>query len=81
MFNNCSYVNLDDPVHEHLGDDEQHSVLKFLADIYSSISTSAMFYTNDAKVLVDILIRQLSDLPAGTSVKLILTVHQIFIDV
>lgn len=60
--------NADDPVNENAAEEGQHSILKFLSDIYSSPTTSAMFYTNDAKVLIDIIIRQLSDLPPGSQV-------------
>ena len=44
------------------------SLLKFLSDLYSSPNTSSIFYTNDAKVLLDIIIRQLEDLPCGDKV-------------
>jgi len=36
--------------------------LKFLKDLYSSLSTSDFFFINDFKVLIDIIIRQLIDL-------------------
>lgn len=38
------------------------SVLKFAIDLYSIEGTSQLIYTNDVKVLIDIIIRQLNDL-------------------
>ncbi|XP_033746321.1 NCK-interacting protein with SH3 domain-like [Pecten maximus] len=46
-----------------------HSVIKFLTDVFSSTATANLLYTNDAKVLVDILIRQLTDLQPGDQVR------------
>ncbi|XP_071960516.1 NCK-interacting protein with SH3 domain-like [Antedon mediterranea] len=43
----------------------QNSMVKFLADIFSSTETSNIFYTNDMRVLIDIVIRQLTDLNPG----------------
>ncbi|XP_033109564.1 NCK-interacting protein with SH3 domain-like [Anneissia japonica] len=43
----------------------QNSMVKFLADIFSSTHTSNIFYTNDMRVLIDIIIRQLTDLCSG----------------
>lgn len=45
-----------------------NSVLKMLVDLFSIPETTTLFYTNDIKVLIDILVRQLSDLSAGDSV-------------
>ncbi|KAL5275941.1 NCKIPSD family protein [Megaselia abdita] len=42
-----------------------NSVLKIFIDIFSLPETSSLFYTNDIKVLIDILVRQLTDLCAG----------------
>lgn len=42
-----------------------NSVLKIFIDIFSLPETSSLFYTNDNKVLIDILVRQLTDLCAG----------------
>ena len=38
------------------------TVLKFFTDVYSCQSTANLLYSNDAKVLVDIILRQLTDL-------------------
>jgi hypothetical protein len=46
-----------------------NSVLKILVDLYSSPETAALFYTNDNKVLIDILVRQLSDLSANDQIR------------
>lgn len=45
-----------------------NSVLKMFIDLFSSPQTAELFYTNDNKVLIDILVRQLSDLSPGDSV-------------
>ena len=45
-----------------------NSVLKMLVDLFSIPETTTLFYTNDIKVLIDILVRQLSDLSAGDKV-------------
>lgn len=37
-------------------------------DLFSTKETAALFYTNDNKVLIDILVRQLSDLSPGDQV-------------
>lgn len=39
-----------------------------LVDLFSKPETAGLFYTNDNKVLIDILVRQLSDLSAGNPV-------------
>lgn len=45
------------------------SVMKFLQDLYSNPDTSGILYTNDAKVLVDIVLRHLIDLSPGDIVR------------
>ena len=45
------------------------SVLKFLADIFSSRVTSGFFYTSDMMVLLEIVLRQLADLSPGNKVR------------
>ena len=47
---------------------QQNSVMKFVTDLYREKPTSSLLYTNDAKVLVDIIIRQLTDLQPGDEV-------------
>ncbi|KAG8231623.1 hypothetical protein J437_LFUL010301 [Ladona fulva] len=44
---------------------QTHSVLKLVGDLFGDTHTAALFYTNDTKVLIDILVRQLSDLSPG----------------
>ncbi|XP_046400238.1 NCK-interacting protein with SH3 domain isoform X2 [Ischnura elegans] len=41
------------------------SVIKLVGDLFGDTHTAALFYTNDTKVLIDILVRQLSDLSPG----------------
>jgi len=45
-----------------------NSVIKFLSDLYSCRHTANLLYTNDAKVLIDIIVRQLNDLSPGDQV-------------
>ncbi|XP_043270759.1 NCK-interacting protein with SH3 domain isoform X2 [Venturia canescens] len=41
------------------------SVLKLFVDLFGNDFTASMFYTNDIKVLIDIVLRQLFDIPPG----------------
>lgn len=45
-----------------------HSVLKLVTDVFSRKKTADHFYTNDVKVAIDIVVRQLADLSAGDEV-------------
>jgi hypothetical protein len=45
-----------------------HSVLKLFVDLFSTAQTATLFYTNDTKVLIDIIVRQLADLSPGDNV-------------
>jgi hypothetical protein len=45
-----------------------NSVLKLFIDLFSGDTTAQLFYTNDTKVLVDIVARQLADLSPGEEV-------------
>lgn len=45
-----------------------HSVLKLFVDLFSNDVTAALFYTNDVKVLIDIILRQLYDMFPGDKV-------------
>jgi len=63
----CTYV--DDPVHMfEYQTQSPNSVIKFLSDLYSCQRTANLLYTNDAKVLIDIIVRQLNDLSPGDQV-------------
>ncbi|XP_023223011.1 NCK-interacting protein with SH3 domain-like [Centruroides sculpturatus] len=42
-----------------------NSVMKMLSDLFSNSKTVQLFYLNDTKVLIDIIVRQLTDLPPG----------------
>ncbi len=46
-----------------------HSVLKFLQDVFSSRDTSDIFYRTDLMVMIDIIVRQISDLSPGDRVR------------
>ncbi|XP_011500220.1 PREDICTED: NCK-interacting protein with SH3 domain isoform X2 [Ceratosolen solmsi marchali] len=41
------------------------SVLKIFIDLFTSDDTASLFYTNDIKVLIDIILRQLFDISPG----------------
>ncbi|XP_037088949.1 NCK-interacting protein with SH3 domain-like [Pollicipes pollicipes] len=42
-----------------------HSVVKLMVDLFSEPATSQLFYTNDVRVLLDIVARNLADLSPG----------------
>ncbi|XP_076648696.1 NCK-interacting protein with SH3 domain [Halictus rubicundus] len=42
-----------------------HSVLKLFIDLFNNDITAGLFYTNDVKVLIDIILRQLYDMFPG----------------
>ncbi|KAK5644434.1 hypothetical protein RI129_005734 [Pyrocoelia pectoralis] len=42
-----------------------HSLLKLFLDLFSRKTTADLFYTNDVKVLIDIVVRNISDLSPG----------------
>ncbi|XP_053399452.1 LOW QUALITY PROTEIN: NCK-interacting protein with SH3 domain-like [Mercenaria mercenaria] len=46
-----------------------NSVMKILQDMYSSPGTANILYTNDARVLIDIILRHLIDLPPGDKLR------------
>ena len=45
------------------------SLLKFFEDIFSSETTSGLFFTNDLMVLIDIVLRQVLDLSPGEELR------------
>lgn len=47
-----------------------HSVLKLVIDLFSRKKTAEHFYTNDVKVAIDIIVRQLADLSPGDVVSI-----------
>ncbi|XP_053340566.1 NCK-interacting protein with SH3 domain-like [Clarias gariepinus] len=47
-----------------------HSVLKFLQDIFSSQETANIFYHTDMMVMIDIAVRQISDLSPGDKLRM-----------
>ena len=46
-----------------------HSVLKFLQDVFASRESAQIFYRTDMMVMIDICVRQLSDLSDGDKVR------------
>uniref|UniRef100_A0A672PLY1 NCK interacting protein with SH3 domain n=1 Tax=Sinocyclocheilus grahami TaxID=75366 RepID=A0A672PLY1_SINGR len=47
-----------------------HSVLKFLQDVFSSRDTADIFYRSDLMVMIDIAVRQISDLSPGDRMRM-----------
>ena len=45
------------------------SQVKFMIDMFSQTGTASLLYVNDAKVLIDIIIRYLTDLQPGDKVR------------
>lgn len=48
-----------------------HAVLKFLQDVFASPETANIFYRTDMMVMIDIAVRQISDLSPGDKVSLV----------
>lgn len=46
-----------------------HSVLKFLQDVFADKDTARIFYRTDMMVMIDIIVRQASDLSPGEKVR------------
>ena len=46
-----------------------HSVLKFLQDVFANRETADIFYRTDMMVMIDIAVRQISDLSPGDKVR------------
>ncbi|XP_065343031.1 NCK-interacting protein with SH3 domain [Cloeon dipterum] len=56
----------DDPVAQFCSSSAKiHSIVKLFLDLFSNATTAQLFYTNDVKVLLDIISRQLADLSPG----------------
>lgn len=49
----------------HERGNKTNAVLKLIIDLFENRDTATLFYTSDCKVLIDILVRQLSDLSTG----------------
>ncbi|KAM9814172.1 NCK-interacting protein with SH3 domain [Neosynchiropus ocellatus] len=47
-----------------------HSVLKFLQDVFASHETADIFYSSDMRVMIDIAVRQISDLSPGDKLRM-----------
>ncbi|KAM8915958.1 NCK-interacting protein with SH3 domain isoform 2-T2 [Spinachia spinachia] len=47
-----------------------HSVLKFLQDVFASRETADIFYCSDMMVMIDIAVRQISDLSPGDKLRM-----------
>ncbi|XP_030585981.1 NCK-interacting protein with SH3 domain isoform X2 [Archocentrus centrarchus] len=47
-----------------------HSVLKFLQDVFASPETADIFYRTDMMVMIDIAVRQISDLSPGDKLRM-----------
>lgn len=45
-----------------------HAVLKLFLDLFNRPGTASLFYTNDVKVMIDIVVRNISDLSPGDKV-------------
>ncbi|KAM9408868.1 NCK-interacting protein with SH3 domain [Pholidichthys leucotaenia] len=47
-----------------------HCVLKFLQDVFASRETAGIFYSTDMRVMIDITVRQISDLSPGDKLRM-----------
>ena len=52
-----------------------NSVLKLFHDLYADLTTADLLYTNDAKVLMDIIVGRLSNLSPGDEVCVLSLIH------
>lgn len=55
----------------------QNSLLKMMKDIFSSYTTSNLFYKNDVRVLIDIVMRQFNDGFSDNKVRILLSLLKI----
>lgn len=69
ILTSCNYTR------QSLNDDNQNndngsanSVLKFLTEMFADKIVSSLFYYNDVRVIIDIIISQLNNLPVGDNV-------------
>lgn len=71
MYSLCAPSSPDDPVcmFKHTPP-APHSILKFLQDVFASRETADIFYRTDMMVMIDIAVRQISDLSPGDKVRL-----------
>ncbi|EDV28999.1 expressed hypothetical protein, partial [Trichoplax adhaerens] len=56
-----------DPVGVTVSNQNPSAVIKMMLDMFSSEAVASVFYTNDVKVILDIILRNLTDLPSGDS--------------
>lgn len=70
VYSLCAPSSPDDPVcmFKHTPP-APHSVLKFLQDVFASRETADIFYRTDMMVMIDIAVRQISDLSPGDKVR------------
>lgn len=54
----------------HLLYERPNAVLKFLIEMFTDAEVAKLFYLNDIKVVIDIIIRQLNNLPFGDKVSI-----------
>uniref|UniRef100_A0A8C4TNH8 NCK interacting protein with SH3 domain n=1 Tax=Erpetoichthys calabaricus TaxID=27687 RepID=A0A8C4TNH8_ERPCA len=47
-----------------------HSVLNFLQDVFSNVETASIFYRTDMMVMIDIIVRQISNLSPGDKLRM-----------
>lgn len=62
ILTSCAYQRHDD------NESVPNSVLKFLTEMFADKVVSSLFYYNDVRVIIDIIISQLDNLPVGDSV-------------
>ncbi|KAG8318529.1 hypothetical protein J6590_001644 [Homalodisca vitripennis] len=55
----------DDPLRAYSSTSGGKSIFKMFYDLFSFDKTAALVYTNDIKVLIDMIVRQLTDLSPG----------------
>jgi len=74
--NLVSYLNWEEDITKVCGSiketnasyEKPSSVLKLLIEMFENVEVSKLFYYNDVRVIIDIVIRQLNNLPVGDKV-------------
>lgn len=69
MFKFCRFILAEDPVQMfNHSPAPPNSVLCLIRDMFKDPITAKLLYTNDEKVLCDIILRQITDLPPEDTV-------------
>lgn len=71
ILTNCSFQRFPE------NDSVPNSVLKFLIEMFADKVVSSLFYYNDVRVIIDIIVSQLNNLPVGDNVIIFLIISKL----